>query len=661
MAHGLQMSSSSLGYRRRTLVSVVALLLLTVMAYLPALRGGFIWDDADHLTDNPAVAAPNGLLKIWSSLSVSRYYPLTLSSFWIQRRLWGLAPFPYHATNVMLQAVNTVLLFLLLRRLQVRGAWVAAALWGVHPVNVESVAWVTELKNTQSGLFFLLCLMCSLQFETRRKPAWYLAALVLFAAALLSKPSTVFLPAVLLLCAWWQRGRWQREDLVRVCPFLVPALSMSLLAIIEQQRLVQMEGTTDWSLRLTERFVVAGRALWFYAGKLLWPINVAFVYPRWLLDATNFYAWLPLAATVIVGGVCWHLRRGPWANACVFGLGYFVIALLPVLGFVNIYYFRYSFVADHFSYLASMGFIALIVSGFATLIRRHRTKALLSVTALAVFGGLTWQRAQVFHDDETLWQDTLRKNPAAVLAHNNLGTIYLRRGQLERALVHLQQAVQLSPDYAQIQNNLGIALARLNRQDEAVSHFDAALRLRPNYGEAHWNLARVLEQQGKLDEAIVQLRAAMQSQPPDPDAYLELSRLLVRRARHGEALEVLRHGCDSFPSHLHLANELAWLLATCPDVSLRRPDAALHLARRLCEQTRRRVPEPLDTLAAAYAAVGDLPEAVTTAREAANLAEAQHQSDLAAAIRSRLTRYKNHQPAPVDEKASVLPAILWQQ
>lgn len=631
--------------RQRVDFAVVALLILTVFAYGPALQGGFIWDDADHLTENQAVAAPDGLHKIWSSLAVSRYYPLTLTTFWVQRHIWGLVPLPYHATNIGLHVLNVVLLYLLLRRLQVRGAWLAAALWGVHPVNVESVAWVTELKNTQSGLFFLLCLWCYLQFEERRKWTWYAAALLLFAAALLSKPSTVFLPAALLLCVWWQRGRWHRDDFLRVCPFVALALLMSLLTIVEQQRLLQIEGTADWSLHPAERFVVAGDVVWFYAGKLLWPLDITFVYPRWTINATNPTTWLPLLAAVVAGIICWWQRRSPWGRACAFGLGYYVLALSPVLGFLNIYYFRYSFVADHFNYLASMGFIALVVAGFATVVKHRRVRILTSTAVLAVFGWLTWHHTRIFHDDETLWVDTLGHNPNAALAHNNLGNLYQRRGQLERALVHLQAAAQLNPQYAQIHNNLGVILAKLGHETAAITEFAEALRLKPRYADVHLNLARSFEQQGRLDQAIQHLWTAIDLQPPAADTYLRLSQLLVRTGRYGEAIATLRHGHKAVPSHFHLANELAWLLATCPEANLRSPDEALQLSERLCQETERHIPELLDTLAASYAAAGRFPEAIQTAHQAVVLAEAKQQEPLVEAIKSRLAGYEKQQPA----------------
>ena len=488
---------------RRIVLSVLALVFVITLSYAPAFRAGFIWDDDDHLTQNPAVAASGGLRLIWSSLTISRYYPLTLTTFWVERHLWGLAPLPYHAANIALHALNTILLYALLRKLNVRGAWLAAALWGVHPVNVESVAWVTELKNTQSGFFFLSCLLCYLQYEERYESWWWFAAAnVLFAAALLSKPSTVFLPVALLLYVWWQRGRqprsdrgWQREDFFRLSPFAGMAYLMSMLTIIEQQHLVQKEGPADWSLRLIDRFVVAGHALWFYAGKLLCPWNLAFVYPRWQIDANTVTAWLPWLAMLVIVVACWTLRRHLWAKAFTFGAGYYALALSPVLGFANVYYFRYSFVADHFAYLAGMGFIALVVAGFASVVKQRPIQVLASVIALGILGMQTWVHCEVFHDNETLWLDTLQKNPTSALAHNNLGNLYQHHGQLPLALDHLQEAARLAPGYAETHNNLGVVFAQSGRTDEAIAQFSEAVRLRPSYSDARTNLLHALAEQ----------------------------------------------------------------------------------------------------------------------------------------------------------------------
>ena len=471
------------------------IVLLTVVAYLPALRNGFIWDDDDHLTENPAMRSVGGLKQVWSSLAVSRYYPLTLTSFWVQHRFWGLNPLPYHAVNIALQAVNALLLWALLRRLQVRGAWVAAALWAVHPVNVETVAWVTELKNTQSGLFFLLALLMFLRFEDGLRPRDYGAVLVCGAAAMLSKPSTIVLPGVMLLCAWWRRGRWTLKDLLRVTPLVAFGIGMSLLTIIEQRHYIKGEPASEWAMTVAQRLVLAGNAVWFYAGKLLWPTDLCFIYPRWELRAHSIMAWLPLAGLVLVAGALWRFRRAGWARAAIFGLGCFILALLPVLGFFDIYFFRYSFVADHFQYLASIGLIALVVGAGAAVYRRvgqrGRVPGVFATAAvLLVLGVCTGRQTHAYYNSETLWRDTLAKNPNALVAHYNLGVVLLQAGKSEEASGHFEQVLRVRPT-VEAHYNLAVALERLDRIEDAIEHYKQALRIKPDFALAQNRLAQL--------------------------------------------------------------------------------------------------------------------------------------------------------------------------
>ncbi len=516
--------------------------LLTIAVYLPALRGGFIWDDDDHLTKNPAMLSTEGLKQIWSSLAVSRYYPLTLTTFWVEHRIWGLKPLPYHAVNIALQAANAVLLWILLRRLQVRGAWVAALLWAVHPVNVETVAWVTELKNTQSGLFFLLALLLFLQFEDGQRWRDYGIALLCGAAAMLSKPLTVVLPVVVLLCAWWRRGRWTRQDLLRVTPLVALAVGMSLLTVLEQRHHIEREFAPDWTLTAGQRLILAGRAAWFYAAKLLWPMDLCFTYPQWKLPVGDIMAWVPLAGLVAGAGMLWRFRRTVWGRATIFGLGYFVVALLPVLGFFDIYFFRYSFVGDHFQYLASMGFLALVVSGGEVICERGghwgRDLGTVAVTAaLFTLGSCTWKQTHVYHSVETLWRDTLSKNPGAWLAHNNLGFALEHTGPIDEAIEHYREALRLRPDLVEAHNNMGIALWDLGRTTEAIEQYREGLRVNPRSPEAHYNLGNALRDLGRAAEAVEEYELALQFKPIYPEAHNNLGLTLEGMGRPAEARE----------------------------------------------------------------------------------------------------------------------------
>ncbi len=544
----------------------MVLVVVTLLAYGPAWHAGFIWDDDDHLTANPAMSAPHGLRMIWSSLAVSRYYPLTLTSFWVQRRLWGLNPMPYHLVNIILHGINGILVYFVLRRLRVPAAWLAAMLWTLHPVNVESVAWITELKNTQSGVFFFCALLCFLRFETEGRRRWYVLALLCGMGALLSKPSTVVLPLVLLLCAWWERGGWQQTDMVRTAPFFGLALGMSALTIVEQQGHVLREGTAEWSMGIAERVVLAGKAIWFYAAKLLWPANLAFVYPRWEVGTTSFWSWLPLAGVVAIGLVLYTRRRERAARASVFGLVFFVTALLPVLGFFDVFYFRYAFVADHFQYLAGVGVVALVASAWARLCewsgRLGRYMNAVAVPAMfMILGVLTWRQASAYRDAETIWRDTLAKNPSCWMAHNNLGTALLQAGKVEEAIGHYEQAVRLKPDPAAEQEyNLGSALLQAGRIDDAIGHFQRALQLKPDYGEAHNNLGDALLQAGQVEAAIGHLQEALRLKPDSALVHYNMGNALSQNNQVGEAIaeyeQALRIKPEYAEANYNLGNAL---------------------------------------------------------------------------------------------------------
>jgi tetratricopeptide (TPR) repeat protein len=548
-------------------VLAIFLVVLTFLAYKPAWRAGFIWDDDDHLTANPVMTAQHGLRMIWSSLTYSRYYPLTLTTFWSERHLWGLNPMPYHLVNIAFHAANGILIFLILRGLRVPGAWLAAAVWVLHPVNVESVAWITELKNTQSGLFFFLAVLCFLRFEadaTRRH--WYGLALLCGLAALVSKPSTVVLPFVLLLCAWWQRGRWRRADMARIAPFFLLALAMSALTITEQQGDVLRAGTTEWQLGLAERTVIAGKAIWFYAAKILWPVRLTFVYPRWDVNASSLWSWLPIAVLVALAVMVWRCRNRAGCRAVLFGGGFFIVALLPVLGFFDIFYLRYSFVADHFQYLACLGLISLTASAGTAICARAGQSGrgfgtLAAAIVLLILGVSTWRQAHIYQDMETLWTDTLMKNPQCWMAHDNLGNDFLQKGKLSDAIGHFEQALRIKPDYAEARYNLGTALSREGRIPEAIAQYDQALRLKPDYAEAHNNLGIALAQTGKLDDAIPHFEQALRINPDYDQARCNLGNVFLKEGKFAEAIaqyeQELRIKPDLAEVHYNLGIALA--------------------------------------------------------------------------------------------------------
>jgi tetratricopeptide (TPR) repeat protein len=529
---GLKADSGSPDRWLPPIVASLALVVLIAIIYLPSLRGGFLWDDDDHLTNNTAVNSAEGLRQIWSSLAVSRYYPLTLTTFWIGRHLWGLRPLPFRVANVAIHALNAVLLFALLRRLRIPGAWMAAAVWALHPVNVESVAWITELKNTQSFLFFLLCVHSYLRYDETRRTGSYALALLTCAAAFTSKPSTVTLPAILLLAVWWRRRRWQWRDVWLTLPFFAMSAVMSLLTIAEQDRHIAGVGAHEWQRGFVARILGADRALWLYAGKLIAPVNLMFVYPRWEIRTDSVLAWLLLAVVALIGGVlAW--RR----SMALFGLGYFVLALLPVLGLFDIYYFRFSFVADHFDYIGSAGFLALVVAAATRWLKSPSQQAIVATVVILVLSSLSWQRAHAFQSNEQLWTDTLRKNPSAFLAHNNLADIRSREGEIADATAHWREALRISPTCWEAWMGLGKMYRDTGRYAEAIDCFQHALQLRPGFPDARYGLGMVYTRLGRWPEAREQFERALEVQPHEARLYFWLGDIAVQQGRTNDAIQ----------------------------------------------------------------------------------------------------------------------------
>ena len=484
------------------------IVLIVVAAYLPALYSGYIWDDDVYVTNNPALRNIEGLWASWTHLGANvQYYPLVFTSFWLEYHLWQLSPFGYHLVNVVLHLLNALLVWFILRRLEVRGAWLAAAVFAIHPVHVESVAWITELKNVLSGFFYLGAVAAYLAFANcwnddafpsdagPSAHAWraYALAFLLFGFALLSKTVTVTLPVILLVLAWWKRGRLEKRDVLPLVPFLLLAAVMgSVTPYLER---VQVGATgSEWQLTLVERALIAGRAIWFYLGKLLLPVHLVFSYPRWSVDASRWWQYLfpisALAALIALYRKRERIGRGPFA-----AILFFVLTLAPALGFFDLYPMRYSFVADHFQYLASLGPIVLVsamLSKAADGLTRDQPRAAAHTPRLSTLGlvslllvtlaALTWRQSLIYRNELTLWSDTIRKNPDSWMAYNNLGLFFYRQGDWGRALPLFQQSVKINPVSPEAHYNLGLELRGIGKEADAESHFRIAGHLRPRKG-----------------------------------------------------------------------------------------------------------------------------------------------------------------------------------
>ena len=513
------------------------LLVVTIMAYQPAWRAGTIWDDDKHITQ-PELRSLNGLARIWTQPGATQqYYPLVHSVFWVEHKLWGDATAGYHWVNILLHAFSALLLARILRQLKIPGAWLAAAFFALHPVEVESVAWITELKNTLSGMFYLSAALAYLGFDRNRNWGNYAAALGLFLLGLMSKTVIASLPAALLVVFWWQRGKlpWKR-DVLPLIPFFLAGIGAGLFTAWVERKFIGAEGA-EFNFSIIERFLIAGRAAWFYLGKLFWPVDLAFIYPRWNVSQTVWWQCLfPAAALLLLGVFVWRRWRGLLA-----GLLFFFGTLFPALGFFNVYPFRYSFVADHFQYLASLGPLTLAAAGITALPgffwkRKPILEPMMCAMLLLVLGTLTWKQCGMYANIETLWLQTIRLNPDCWLARNNLGNVLLQEGKVEEAITQFQQTLQIKPGYAEAHNNLGNALFQKGRVEEAITHYQQAAQIKPGYAEAHNNLGIALLQQGGVDDAISQYQMALQIKPDYAEACNNLGNALLQKGGVDDAM-----------------------------------------------------------------------------------------------------------------------------
>jgi tetratricopeptide (TPR) repeat protein len=596
------------------------LIAFVFLAYAQVFNAGFIWDDESHLTRNPSVVGPLGLKEVWTSTRAV-YYPLVLTTFWALHKFVGLSPAPYHILNVLMHAGSAVLLWRVLRQLDVRGAWLGAALWAVHPVMVQSVAWVTELKNTQSCLFYLLSIFCFLKVEASRtgeRLRWWRFgwALLFFVLATASKPSTVMLPAVLALCIWWRRDRIQWRDLAALFPFVLISALASIWTVWEQKFHSGAIGP-EWALSWPERLIIAGRAISFYLGKLVWPHPLIFIYPRWEINSSQLTAYLPLLA-MLVGLFALWIIRGKSSRSVFFAAAYFVISLFPVLGFFSVYFFRYSFVSDHFQYLASMGPLALAGAGITQGVAAIKWESFFRATVCGILplllGFLTWRQSANYHDLVTLYTATLAKNPGCWMAHYNLGIALHDQGETDQAITHYRQAIALRSNYAEAHYNLGRLLAEKGELSDAVTHYEKALAINPADAEAHNNLGATLFQSGRVDDAITHYQKALEIQPGYADASCNLANALLSQGDMDGAIGYYLAGLALSPNQADAQYNLATALLR----KGRTDEAIVHYEKTL--ELRPEIADVHANLGSALLAKGRVQEAIAQYRNALGIA-----------------------------------------
>jgi len=552
----------------------IGLLLLAAAAYAPFVAdAGWIWDDDDYVTANPVLTAPGGLVAIWTDASATpQYYPLTHTSFWIERRLFGLDPRAYRATNALLHGAATVLLWLGLRRLRVPGAWVAAALFAVHPIQVESVAWVTERKNVLCAALYLGSTLCWIRVlgldressggadvtTDRFAVGTATAGLTLYAGALLAKTVACTLPATLVALLFWKRVRPGRRHALYLGAMAACGVMLASLTATLERIQIGTEGA-EWALSAADRLRIAGRAWWFYLGKIVWPADLSFVYPRWPYANWGAAAWAPLLAALALAALAVlaaaRSRRGPLA-----ALAHYTCALAPALAFVDVYPMRYSFVADHFAHLASIAPFALIAAAGATVLRRRPAVGVTTAAvALAALTVATWSRVPAFSSAEALWRDVLRRNPTAWIAHGHLGILAAERGDDAEAERRFREVLRLYPAHPGVGNNLGIVLLRAGRIAEAERVLSDATARNPEDANAWERLGDVRARLANVDGAVAAWTRAVALRPGDPSGALRIASAELARARFARARRVAETALAAAPTSagLHHAVGLA--------------------------------------------------------------------------------------------------------
>lgn len=600
-------------WRKRTVLwFILALSLLTVFSYEPAWQGKPILDDVIHLprTDDQSLA---GLAKIWVSPRHSQqYHPLVDTIFWAEARVFGSTMLGYHLVTIALHCAAAGLLLLILRKMRVPGGWLAVAIFALHPVQVESVAFLSELKNTLSAVFLFGAVLAYLRFDESRRPRWYWMAMLLVAVGLLAKTTTAYLPICVLLLIWWQRGKIDgRREVLPLLPFFL----LGILAAIGtgwMEREFSLAKGEGFEFTWIDRVLIAGRAFWFYLAKIVWPTDLMLIYPRWNIDPRAWWQYgYPLAGIVLLVGAWLARRRWRWLWA---SLLFFLCTLTPFIGFFNVRLFRFQFVSDHFQYLPLLAVAIPLAAGLSILLGRWQggKRIVLSGTILAILAvctTLTWWQSASFADSETCYRDVLAKNPGAWVAHNNLASVLLKTGRLIEAEAHLRRALQINPrdtlGLSGIHFNLGYVLMQQGHLDEALGHFQESVTMHPDF-RAYNSIGSIQHRQGKLAEAM---QSYGKAQTLVPDASVPLT-------------------------------NMAWILATAPDDSLRDGQRALELALRADAFSGGTDPFYLHTLAACYAETGDFANAICTAQRAIEHSQPQSMKPLIEQLRSEISLYE---------------------
>lgn len=550
----------------KRVLTLLALVFAVLIAHAPSSQSGFVWDDDLLLTENTHVLSDDTLGEIWFKPGATdQYYPLVFTSFWIEHKIWGLNPVGYHVVNILLHTVTVVLLWYVLCRLEVQGAVFIALIFGVHPVHVESVGWIAERKNVLYGALYMASLLSFLIFHessirTKKQKRrdlqaeenpfkYYVLSLFFFIFAMLSKTVACSLPVIILLILWW-KGALNYTKIKQTIPFFVIGLLLGIMTAVLERHVVGADGS-GFSFSLIERCLIAGRALFFYVSKIIWPSELIFIYPRWNIDAGVLWQYSFVLIDAVIVWAAWFFRKR-LGRGCLTALLIFIATLFPALGFINIYPMRFSFVADHFQYIASIAIIALLIGGCFSLARTVRLKQMLSLLMIVISFGLTfltWKQAAAYESFETLFLDTIRKNPGCWMAYNNLAKSARARGDIDEAIRLFQKELKLEPDHHFAHHNLGDLYRSQGRYQEAIDSIKAALNLHPGFPSALNNLGIIYMDMNRYQDSMEQFKKSIDLAPGFTPAYNNMGNLMLKQGNVDQAIAFYSMALEIDPSY----------------------------------------------------------------------------------------------------------------
>ncbi len=651
---------------KRNIIFFILLLIVIIISYFPALQSGFIWDDDDYITNNKTLNSIEGLKQIWFEFGATpQYYPLVFTGFWIEYHLWGINPFGYHFINVLLHVLNAFLIYLVLKKFDIPFSHFISLLFALHPVCVESVAWITERKNVLSYFFYLSAFLSYLKFidlqeQTRNRSLkdnkniinqtkalkFYILCFAFYIAALLSKTVSSSLPAVLILITLWKNKKFSIKDIIILIPFFIFGAAFGIITIWMEKHNVGAVGHA-WSLNFAERFILAGRVIIFYISKIIFPFNLMFIYPRWDINYKEIIQYIFPITVILIFTVTLVFRKIiGFSLSIIFAC--FCITLFPALGFFDVYPMRYSFVADHFQYHAiiyiiifiSVSMIFIIEKMFKNLKTFKIIISLFFISSCLLFAFLTYRQCFIYKDIETLWVETLKKNPKAGIAHNNLANIMVKKNKNSEAIPHYYEAIKTMSYDETLYYNLANALFNTGKYFESFPYYEKAISINPDFAEAHNNYGNSLVKVNKIQEAEEHFKKSLELKPDFPNPYFKIGDIMLQKGNTKSALDYYRKAYRIDPNWSDVANNLAWILAT--NKKYQNIDEAVAIAKKAFKDSDGNDPSVLDTLAAAYAASGNFENAIKYAEKAYSIALKMNDKTNASEILKRIELYKTN-------------------